>query len=723
SAGDYSADSYEKRTGNEKAAAAVAKTQSTHMDSHVNALASSKFLQEERATESVAAARNAIVVPGILSFLAPATAETAGQIMKATKDISSFLESRIEKKPKSAKRKSRRKDLLQIVSAQGSGPITGRPEARMYPGIRALVHLVTKRLCKIEVELRLSIRTQIYVYKGFDRKPLGSDDLGRIDLALMAADRDAGHKKLVPQDSLAYANIVGIIEAKAGASAGDELDALAQVYRYSRNIYYCQPNRRFVWGITVCGSKTRACLLLPDGIFTSASMDLHSSDGRKELVNFLVHMSTCAVDRLGYDMTIRYDERRQNWTADVTDDRTHETSAYLTNQILSFADGTFGRHRRMFGSVGTLDEVELQTADDPCIYVIKDTWAAGSSGGNDSQAGQVICQEASVLRHIGNVLGTDPELSESFPTLVSGGAVLLSESSGEERVYDTTDSLLAALGCKASSNAPRRTHVRLVMTPYAYPIQTLKSVDEFIIVMADVLSAYVAISRQCGILHRDISSANIMYTRDPAGGVHGVLVDFDYVQRGNIPTNQWPFTGLLPFLGIQDLRSCPGLRTVLDGCESLLYVLCWFGTIGLRGRDSVLGTPPISKWREGNMSDVATSKMTDLSTRSVFTKNVVRHFLPHEEYRRLGRLAVKLYLALFENDKLTCLCKGTAPFDSDWDESLVTKAQEEVEKARLLSKTLPLDHSRGWGVTDPFERRLLFAQEISKEFLKIILDA
>ncbi|KAJ1718898.1 hypothetical protein LPJ53_006231, partial [Coemansia erecta] len=622
-------------TGDKKTTFAVRRTLSTHVQSHVNAFVSEKFLLKEREAEAQLAACKAVEVPDILALLGPKDYWVAEEISSAIDSIGESLETYIGVQPSSAEDDSYREELLRIVSAQGSGPSTGRPEARMYPGIRALVHFVVDQLDAVAGQLKFSICTRMSVHTSFDKKPEGSDDLGRIDLALVAADSTAGHGDPVPESKLAYANMISIVEAKAGTSKGDELNALAQIYRYSRNMYYRQFNRRFVWGITVCGSKARACLLLPDGIFTSASMDLHSSDGRKNFIRLIV---------------------------------------------LSSADGTFGRHKRMFGSVGTLER-------------------------------------------IGEVLGSDPELIGTYPSFVSGGAVVLPEFSGGKRVYDTTDSLLAALGREAASNTPRRTHVRLVTTPYAVPAQGLESADKLVVVAADVMAAYIASAERCDVLHRDITTSNMMYTPQEDGNVRGVLMDFEFVQRGNIVTSERPFTGYLPFLCIQDLMSSQELRSILDGCESMLYILSWFGSIGAESSEPGTADYPISLWRKGSMSEVAKAKARCLYSLNAFVTDISLTISADARQKHLRDLVEKLYKTQFQNKGMTRLSQGAAALEPSVHQEVLEDTDDQIKRARAEGRVLPWDHDIGDSTVDPFERRARFAHEISKQLLKIILDA
>ncbi|KAJ2373699.1 hypothetical protein IW150_003491, partial [Coemansia sp. RSA 2607] len=307
-----------KKPKAEKSVFAAATSRSTHAMSHVNVLVPQSFLQQERVAESMVAAGNAVEAENIFDMLKPKTdlsdliSQSIEQISKELESVvdgqPDVLERRLGKQPELLERESGDRELRRFLSPQECEQVAGRPEAAMYPGIRALVLFASNRLSAIAGELGLPLCTTITVHESFDRKPEDSDDLSRIDLALKSGDRTSRLGGQLPDNTLSYANMIGIVEAKAGNTESDELDALAQLYRYSRNLYYCQLNRRFVWGLTFCGTTARACLLSPDNMFKSGPMDVHTCKGREEFVGLLVRMSTCAVDCLGYDTSIWYDE-------------------------------------------------------------------------------------------------------------------------------------------------------------------------------------------------------------------------------------------------------------------------------------------------------------------------------------------------------------------------------------------------------------------------------
>ncbi|KAJ2495277.1 hypothetical protein GGH96_006422, partial [Coemansia sp. RSA 1972] len=59
------------------------------------------------------------------------------------------------------------------------------------------------------------------------------------------------------------------------------------------------------------------------------------------------------------------------------------------------------------------------------------------------------------------------------------------------------------------AKVPVRIHNRMVMSPVGEPLHNLKSIDELIVVVGDVMTAHTAIFKRCGLLHCDLSDNNI----------------------------------------------------------------------------------------------------------------------------------------------------------------------------------------------------------------------
>ncbi|KAJ2718563.1 hypothetical protein GGI07_005698 [Coemansia sp. Benny D115] len=119
-------------------------------------------------------------------------------------------------------------------------------------------------------------------------------------------------------DAANYMNMLAIIKAKKYIS--NQSTAYEQLFLYTRNLYVCQFDCRFMWGFTVCGSIFCVCIITNDKVYLSDKIDLRKSEGRSELVTLLCNMSFCEVDQLGYDPSISYKKDENRWEITIFDD-------------------------------------------------------------------------------------------------------------------------------------------------------------------------------------------------------------------------------------------------------------------------------------------------------------------------------------------------------------------------------------------------------------------
>ncbi|KAJ1661549.1 hypothetical protein EV178_006546, partial [Coemansia sp. RSA 1646] len=512
-------------------------------------------------------------------------------------------------------------------------------EPSMYPRINTLFRFVTDAITaahELMVESDPSLNEplrKITAYEKTDRTPKGSDDSTQADIGLKLAKppasivREDDDDKTSIGDFPDYSDMLALVEVKTSLSM--ENDAYEQLYKYSRNIYACQPNRRFVWGLTVCGSTIRICLLNNDRLVVSDPIDIASTSGRKRFVEWL-----------GYDPTLYYNSGANRWEVAVFDDKTEKTSTFEVLTCVRIADRTFGRHTRGFrcrriDEKAPLDKTKL-SVEELCALgniIVKDSWAILSK-----EAGDTSRNEVELLRHINETLDTAAaeQLRGRFPRLVAGGVV---KQRGENGVLfnDSLDSVFKKLGNDALEQLTPRAHNRLAMMPIGDHIRSVRSVDELIVVVADAMIVHDAIRKQCNILHRDISTNNILVGRTD-GNVHGILIDFDCALRIDVAADREKrpvMTGTPPFMSIGNLSGSDVDRTELDDWESIIYVMCWLATIGVNGIDETernlseeeFSRFPIYSWRYGLYEQIADAKRNDMHSFDIFYSRVINNFM------------------------------------------------------------------------------------------------
>ncbi|KIK51531.1 hypothetical protein GYMLUDRAFT_251974 [Collybiopsis luxurians FD-317 M1] len=146
------------------------------------------------------------------------------------------------------------------------------------------------------------------------------------------------------------------------------------------------------------------------------------------------------------------------------------------------------------------------------------------------------------------------------------------------------------------------------------PLASLKKPEEFAQVFYDILQIHRWLYLKVGILHRDLSPANIMIRRID-GKVYGVLNDFDLSSRVddlNKGVTSKSRTGTAPFMAIDLLREKWQLgHFYRHDVESLFYIiLCIAGRYKLPG--ILASQREYSKWFRGNEDDVHDRKSSFL---------------------------------------------------------------------------------------------------------------
>ncbi|KAJ2557433.1 inducible alternative oxidase 2 [Coemansia sp. RSA 1822] len=368
-----------------------------------------------------------------------------------------------------------------------------------------------------------------------------------------------------------YSRIFAVIEVKPNFSDANMLKGFSQLVEYSKNLYWNQHNRRFIWGLVSGGSNVKACVLGPNFLLASRFMDVTTAEGRLELIGFLVNWSFCELPKLGYDPTIRFNYNHECFTIDMVDNNKLEPvqTTYYLRKIVVVAERVFGRHTRCF-VVGEQPPSSDRNCDTSADILIKDAWPEVSGSAEDDMR-----DESKLLDQVSKGLEGRSEFEGLYPKFLGGGRMQIQDAHGES-VDETTRTVLGKTVWAQLGELPLRAHMRIAMSGVGKPLKTVRSIPELIVVIYDVMRCHMGILKHCHILHRDISEGNILVQRDDAG-VHGMLIDFDhaisitddgYAKRAER-------TGTRPFMSVNNLEDKPTKRTALDDWESIIYIFIW----------------------------------------------------------------------------------------------------------------------------------------------------
>ncbi|KAJ1726979.1 hypothetical protein LPJ61_004835 [Coemansia biformis] len=622
-------------------------------------------------------------------------------------------------------------------------PADATTERPIYTQMSAFVllvaHLIQRELTK-DGELIDRSKQLILPFRKVDTNPTGADDGTRIDVGLRCCSLSSRVEAQVDPD---YLSMFAVVEAKGQATKANTMDAYAQLFDYTRNMYYNQLRLRFAWGLICCGSVVNACIFGNYKAYASPNIDVMGAEGRHEFIRLLVGWSVCGVRQLGQDESIDYDAELGYYRIKVPDsDAPDGYKVYYTDTMVMGAERLFGRHCRCFKATAT-KPTEKVTKDNPLKHtvIIKDSWTVFGTAPDTPEAGgggepasdglgdglgdaqqqvggmargipqsslatawpteqdlanvdrvdpSLLRSEVALLRKIGDALEQHEELDGLYPRLEAGGWVR--QGLGDDLVLDSTREMIGGLSDEQQRDTPFCLHVRYAMTPIGTPLREVESVPELILVLYDVMQCYMFIHRECGILHRDISDNNIMLVRSATGRIRGLLIDFDCaldtLVKGRAVRPER--TGTFPFMSVANLEELQIERTPLDDWELLLYLVCWLGTFGINSKNEHPGdisNLDIHKWLTGDPVDIVSRKRFAMDTSCTFENGILMSFHHEQDKDRLlYGLAQALHRKLFMNDKLDSKChsalKGNPGADNASDDDDADDSDDVFTKLR-----------------------------------------
>ncbi|KAJ2084789.1 hypothetical protein GGI09_007107 [Coemansia sp. S100] len=523
-----------------------------------------------------------------------------------------------------------------------------------------------------------------YIYRGeYDYyKSFGYTECGMFPLSC-SVDRQA---------VLAHHCIVADIEI---AAYEDELDGAH--------------NRRFVWGLTTSSRTIHAYVFGPDGIWASTAMDISGAEGRLAFISLLVNWSLCPVDRFGFDPTVRYVLGKTAGDTYLEID-VHETDkdtglveklTYYSKQCVGAAERLFGPHARYFAASNSLESMDKPT------FLIKDMWSTLSSDTVDDT------HESSFLNVLHAEFGQSSEFGSSFSQFVNTGPVYINR--GDTVVVDSTATAFAGL----PDISQIRQHGRTMTKWAGKMISAADNPSQVVIAIADAM---------CKILHGNLSDRAIQF-QETTDGIKGTLGEFDYASYSGDGTGKVP--EILLFQSIRNLERLvePGARgmrsrehaqapnTRLDDWESILYVICILGTLGINKmeRDTCAqgdsDYPRIKTWSTNHPHSASRHKRDFMSSSRSFNSCITR-CIRHEPLRRLAEDIHRVLFLHPECQDATESLEGVDPlvlrdaFEEDIVEELLCVVERHKQLALVtLSTTEATPTTEAEPIASPSKKR------------------
>ncbi|KAJ1765414.1 hypothetical protein LPJ74_006358 [Coemansia sp. RSA 1843] len=492
------------------------------------------------------------------------------------------------------------------------------------------------------------------------------------------------------------------IPIKSNPSTKDLNDTRVQLFDYSQNIYASQHDRRFVWGLTFCGESVSAYILSNCREYSSPVIDITDVIERKELIYLLVGWSLCRKGQLGFDETIVLCSDIKCYEIHVPSGNDPGISIpYCLTDVIMVSDRLFGCYCRCFlATPRRPPKCQSQWKIRSCSLSSKNSWMVCGTSEDDENTnleadvkglridddiessfvwpsaqlaldtlvdtGEVL-SEINILDKINKVLGSNTDYNGLYPTQLNGGWV--HQPLHTRQVLDCTREILFGLENEQKGKTPFCFHVRYAMELIGEPLKPSMSASELIVVLCNAMRCHKAISDECTIFHRDVLENNILVVRN-GSGVYGLLIDFNFAldQSAGKPPGRLKQTGTLPFMNIGSLANSEIPRTMLDDWESLLYLVCWYGTFEISENcEDQNFRHRINRWCVGCEEEIADQKRSDLITVGNFYGCTARDFGKRDsnigDGERLKTLAVHLHKYMFFNLRfgpaLSIPCHGT----------------------------------------------------------------
>ncbi|KAJ2160586.1 hypothetical protein GGF46_002128 [Coemansia sp. RSA 552] len=474
--------------------------------------------------------------------------------------------------------------------------------------------------------------------------------------ALIMADAQADIECV---NARTYANILCAVIARTrrdeNQAALDELSACLDC------IYQRQYNRRHAWGLAICGAHIYICWKLNDSTVVSPVLDMAIQEDRKALVRLLVDWSLCPLEHLGFDPEVRvsdsYCQRMARGNVSLADDIPYETafrdsrSGWTVNCVTT---QTISTPSSFLGSRPCVCVHQVEVPDSlgggHRLVLIKDVWPlAQTPPGPDPQG------EIATLDQIHQQLG-QKEPAYLYPKVIGH------ECAAQHDATDTASRLrdLELQSSPGHAGDPHawkhqslREHHRIMMEPAGDHLQTVACEEELVIVLADAMRFHRAVYEECGILHGDLSVDNIVVVRQASQAApRGMLINFEHAVRVNSAEPTVPSAHARPalFRSIADLLGLGVRHTILDDWESLICVIDWQASVGIRPDDHVAKEKivryPILEWLEGSVEEIAQAKRRYMNSTGSFKTATISRF--QHKYPLLANLAAELHVALFE---------------------------------------------------------------------------
>ncbi|KAI0431092.1 serine/threonine-protein kinase Sgk2 [Xylaria sp. FL1042] len=461
---------------------------------------------------------------------------------------------------------------------------------------------------------------------------------GQMDLFLQTPATEAS-------STFWYKDVLVVGEQKKSYDTSRFKADLLQLTRYVRGVFADQPTRRFVHAFSLCASKMELWVFDRSGAYSSGPFDIH--DEPDKFARAFVGYTTIDDDAMGRDTFIEREDGHRYVTLDDANGK--ETKVRLDKAMV--------RQKAIVCRGTTCYETQNS-------HVAKFSWASDK---RKLEVDQLKLAEGRGVKGVARVVAhrqitTIAEMREGLefpePHKFRDNAVHFDDppsatasanTSGNKRKSSSDHTSDNASGSKRRrSNSQKsklatefndqlstgktkpslyasgedlwenRIYSCLVVSPAGRVISEFKTIKELLESMRDGIKAHQSLYVTGNILHRDISSNNIIITEpETADGFKGMLIDLDLAKvRDSGPSGARHQTGTMQFMAVEVLRKAD--HTYRHDLESFFYVLLWMCARQSWSNGFADGERPpkeslLRRWEIGSFKYIAAAKEGDMT--------------------------------------------------------------------------------------------------------------
>ncbi|KAL9123118.1 MAG: hypothetical protein Q9187_000331 [Circinaria calcarea] len=527
---------------------------------------------------------------------------------------------------------------------------------------------------------------------------VGAEAQRQIDLFIKRKDGqppDAAHD---------WKNVEVIGELKAFNK--ERKGTLLQIGRYVRDVFSCQPTRRYVHAFTICGHQMEIWVFDRSGCYSPKSFDIYKEP--ELFIQVIAGYTMMNEEELGLDtyteqngddrfIYIEQDrsggrKRLQLNSNPITRQRAivcRGTSCYLTkpsepadwNYVAKFswtsdkrkpeADLLRLAHERgVEGIAKLIGHRDITSVDEMRSglkfnnsYSFRNAPSAASSISRSLSQSQPTGFLSRSLSHNLNI--ADKPSKKRKPSDF-GWKPSKQPRSNSRRSSQPQDGITyeveTAQGTTSLLNPNNGSYDNrifrcLVISPAGQAIYKYEKISELLGALRDAIKAHRSLYLKGNILHRDISENNIIITDPQKTGVMGMLIDLDLAKElGSGHSGARCRTGTMEFMAIEVLLGIS--HTYRHDLESFFYVLIW----QCARRGWVEKWPKMSlltKWYTDSYREIASAKRGHMHVDGF--EDILDEFAPH--FDCLKSFCKELRGILFPYSVLNVLfvgCQATA---------------------------------------------------------------